>query len=132
MDYNSIKISDGELNILKILWENGALTVREIYELSILNKEKKVGYTTILKQVQRMLQKGIIKRNEQLNIHKYLAVVEENKIKNKLFNRLVNQVFKGSSTDLILHALGQNGPSQEEVEEIKAILLKKKEENDKQ
>lgn len=120
--------SDGELEILNIIWQKQPITVREIHDL--LLKTKEVGYTTTLKQIQRMTEKGMIERIGTGKGHQYQAIVKEEKVKENLFQKLVNSAFKGSALKLVMHALGRSEPSENEIEALEAFLKQKKTEND--
>lgn len=112
--------SDAELEILQVLWEHEPATVRTVFE--ILEKKRDVGYTTILKQMQRMYEKGMVKRDKDGKGHVYTAVPREEEIKKTLLDDLVDKAFKGSAMDLVMHALGRADTSPEELEALKKWL----------
>jgi len=108
--------SEAELEILQILWEIEPATVRAVHER--LSQKKKVGYTTTLKQMQRMLDKRMLQRSEAGQPHQYKTLAKEQDVKRHLFNRLVDTAFEGSAMKLVMHALGQQEASQEEIDEL--------------
>lgn len=120
--------SEAELDILNVIWEEQPMTVRAVHE--VLSKNKKVGYTTTLKQMQRMTEKGMIKKIKGGKVHLYEAILEEKKVQMNLFQKLVNKAFKGSALKLVMHALGNSKTSKEEIEALEDFLEKKKREND--
>ena len=122
---SSFKPSEAELEILQILWDQQPTTVKIVHE--ILSKKKEVGYTTVLKQMQRIYEdKKMLKRTKQGKTHIYEAIPQESDIKQGLFSKLVNTVFKGSSMDLVMHALGKSKTSEEELEALQKWLDEQK------
>jgi BlaI family penicillinase repressor len=109
-----------ELEILQVLWEFGASTVRFVNDE--LNKQRDVNYTSTLKQMQIMADKGILKRDESQMKHIYATVQAEIKTKDQLLDRFVNTLYKGSTTNLVMQLLGNEKTSKEELEEIKKML----------
>lgn len=109
-----------ELEILRVLWEHGPSTVREVYE--ILSEQKLVGYTTVLKLLQIMAAKGSVKRNEQQRAHVYEAVQPAEKTKRQLAGDVLQRVFGGSASELMLHALAGQRTSRKELEELRRVL----------
>jgi BlaI family penicillinase repressor len=109
-----------ELEILQVLWEFGASTVRFVNDE--LNKQRDVNYTSTLKQMQIMADKGILKRDESQMKHIYATVQAEIKTKDQLLDRFVNTLYKGSTTNLVMQLLGNEKTSKEEFEEIKKML----------
>ena len=118
------QVSEGELDILQVLWAQQPATVREVFEH--LEKRKDVGYTSILKQMQRMTDKQLVKRNKQGKVHLYMAVPKEEEVQQTLYKKLVNTAFKGSSIDLAMHALGNTKASAEEIEALQKWLNEQK------
>lgn len=116
------KPTDSELEILHILWEKGASSVRDINDL--LNTRREVGYTTTLKFMQIMNEKGLVKRDTASKTHIYKAVVRENETKNSLISDFVNVAFHGSSMNLVMQALGNSTSSLEELSELKSLIAK--------
>ena len=116
--------SEAELEILNVLWAKGNATIREVHEQLMLHKE--VGYTTTLKQMQRMLEKGLILRTEATKVHLYSPVLKEEVVKNTLINRLLQNAFGGSAMKMVMHALGQADATPEEIEKLEAFLKDQK------
>lgn len=117
-----IKPTESELEILQILWEKGVATVREVHERLAISKD--VGYTTTLKLMQIMNEKGIVKRDDSMRTHIYQAAVNKEKTQKHLLNKMIDNLFGGSSTQLVIQALGDdsNKASQEEIDMIQALL----------
>ena len=125
----SIKPTDSELEILNILWERGGCSVRTVHE--ILTEQKDVFYTTTLKTMQVMTDKGLLDRDTSQRSHIYFAKVMKNEIQESLLGKVVDSVFGGSTAKLILSAIGHQQPSKAELAEIKYILDKlENQEND--
>lgn len=121
--------SDFELEILQILWAHQPTTVRFVFEQISLNRD--LGYTTVLKQLQRMADKGVVQRELKGKTHYYSAVHEQDDIQSNMFQRFLANVYQGSAMKLVLHALGQKPTSQEEVEALqKWIEAQKKQKDD--
>jgi len=117
------KPSEAETAILQILWEHQPCTVKTIHEYISMTKD--VGYTTTLKQVQRLLDKGLLARESGPGkSYLYRAVNSAVDTKSKLFDRFVETTFGNSVSDLVMHALGNAEPSEDELREIKAFLEK--------
>jgi BlaI family penicillinase repressor len=125
---NSFKPTDSELEILKILWKNGKATVREVHEK--LSEQKDSGYTTTLKLMQIMLDKGLVDREKESKSHIYFAKYEENDVQSHLLNKFVDTVFSGSTSKLVLQALGNSQTTDEELKEIRDFLDNLKESED--
>ncbi|MEL7145959.1 MAG: BlaI/MecI/CopY family transcriptional regulator, partial [Bacteroidota bacterium] len=115
------KPSEAELEILQILWAQQPCSVKYVHEQ--ISKQRKVGYTTTLKQMQRMLEKGLVMRSEgQGKSHVYQATTSAESIRGTLFDGLLSRVFGDSVSDLVLHALGNEKTSDEELEKIRDFL----------
>ncbi|MCI5080937.1 MAG: BlaI/MecI/CopY family transcriptional regulator [Saprospiraceae bacterium] len=114
--------TEAELEILQILWSAGPSTVREVNDK--LNEEREVGYTTTLKLMQIMAEKGLAKRDTASRTHVYTAAVEESDTQQRLLQNFVDMTFKGSAMKMVMQALGNHKASQEELEEIKALIEK--------
>lgn len=117
-----IKPTESELEILNILWAKNAATVRDVHEE--LAKSKDVGYTTTLKLMQIMHEKGLVKRDESMRTHVYQAAVNKEKTQKHLLDKMIDSLFGGSSTQLVLQALGSGEQklSNEELEKIQTLL----------
>ncbi len=117
-----IKPTESELEILQVLWNKGLATVREVHE--VLAQSKEVGYTTTLKLMQIMHEKGLVKRDESMRTHVYQASVNKENTQKHLLGKMIDNLFGGSSTQLVLQALGnsESKASKEEIEQIQALL----------
>ncbi|MBS1566293.1 MAG: BlaI/MecI/CopY family transcriptional regulator [Bacteroidetes bacterium] len=115
-----VKPTESELEILGVLWEKGLASVREVHEE--LARSKDVGYTTTLKLMQIMHEKGLVKRDDSVKTHIYQAVVSREKTQKHLLGRMINGLFGGSPTQLVIQALGNYKASAEEIEEIQQLL----------
>lgn len=120
MPKTTIKPTDAELKILQVLWEKGPTTVRMIND--DLSEVKDVGYTTTLKILQIMTEKGLVTRIKDGRNHIYSAAVEQNTAQQQLLDKLLNGVFGGSAKKLIMQALGSHNPNPKELEEIKKYI----------
>ncbi|WP_439557065.1 BlaI/MecI/CopY family transcriptional regulator [Dyadobacter sp.] len=110
-----------ELEILQVLWENGPQTVRFVNDK--LNEEKRaVQYSSTLKLMQIMFDKGILLRDDSSMKHIYRPAEAEDKIKNVLLNRFVDSMYKGSASSLVMQLFGSKKTSAEELKEIKDFL----------
>ncbi len=109
-----------ELEILQVLWEFGPSTVRFVNDK--LNEQREVNYTSTLKQMQILAEKGILKRDESQMKHIYIPVEAEEKTKVQLLDRFVNTLYKGSASQLMMQLLGNEKTSKKEIEEIKRLL----------
>lgn len=116
----TIKPTESELEILQALWAKGLATVREIHEE--LAKSKDVGYTTTLKLMQIMHEKGLVKRDDSMRTHVYQAAVNKEKTQKHLLSKMIDNLFGGSPTQLVIQALGEHKASPEELEKIQALL----------
>ncbi|MCW3121943.1 MAG: transcriptional repressor, CopY family [Flavipsychrobacter sp.] len=115
-----IKPTDSELEILNILWAKGPSTVRDVHE--VLEKSKDAGYTTTLKLMQIMHEKELLKRDETNKSHVYTANVSQEQTQGQLVKRMIDNVFNGSASQLVMQALGNHKPNKEELDEIKKYL----------
>jgi BlaI family transcriptional regulator, penicillinase repressor len=116
----SIKPTESELEILQILWTKGLATVREVHEE--LASSKEVGYTTTLKLMQIMHEKGLVKRDDSMRTHVYQAAVNKEKTQKHLLGKMIDSLFGGSPTQLVIQALGESNATPEELEKIQRIL----------
>lgn len=114
------KPTESEMGILQVLWEQGPSTVREVHD--ILSEKKEAGYTTTLKLMQIMNEKGLLNRNDESRSHIYSAAVKQQSIQKQLVSKMIDGLFKGSSASLVMHALGNHRASKEEIREIKKYL----------
>lgn len=109
-----------ELDILRILWQRGPSTVRDIHE--VLSRSRPVGYTGVLKLLQIMTVKGSVRRDEAARAHVYEACQPEARTKGLLVGDLIDRAFGGSASQLVMHALSGKPASQAEIDEIRRIL----------
>ena len=114
------KPTEGELEILQVIWENGPSTVRFVNDK--MSGEKKVGYTTTLKLMQIMSEKGLLNRDTTGKTHVYSAAVSQQKTQQQLIDKLMTTAFGGSAMKLVMQALGNKKSTKDEIEEIRAFL----------
>lgn len=117
-----IKPTESELEILQLLWSKGLATVREVHE--DLARTKDVGYTTTLKLMQIMHEKGLVKRDDSMRTHVYQAAVNKEKTQRHILGKMIDSLFGGSPTQLVIQALGDGNhkASPEEIAQIQAML----------
>jgi BlaI family transcriptional regulator, penicillinase repressor len=120
MSTKTIKPTESELEILQVLWEKDQASVREVHEELLESKD--VGYTTTLKLMQIMHEKGLVKRDDSFKTHIYQASVSKEKTQKQLLGKMINTLFGGSSADLVLQALGNHKASPAELDEIQRLL----------
>jgi BlaI family penicillinase repressor len=118
----NIKPTESELEILQVLWQKGNCTVRQVHEE--LAKNKEAGYTTTLKLMQIMHDKGLVTRDSSAKTHVYSNAVSEKNTQKSAVEKMIKTLFKGSAADLVMQALGHHKTSKEEIDEIKAYLQK--------
>ena len=112
--------TDSELAILRILWDRGPSTVRHVHEA--LAGTRDTGYTTTLKLMQIMADKGLVKRNESARTHVYAAAASEAKTQQQLLRDLVDRAFGGSAAALVMQALHAEGATADELREIRKLI----------
>ena len=117
---SSPRPTDAELAILRILWERGPSTVRQVHE--VLGRERPSAYTTALKLLQIMTEKGLVERDERDRTHVYRAHLSEEQTQRQLVRDLADRAFGGSATKLVLQALASRRASADELREIRQIL----------
>jgi len=120
MAATNLKPTESELEILQILWEKGHCTVRDVHE--ILEKNKDAGYTTTLKLMQIMHEKGLVARDTSAKTHIYSALVNQERTQQQLVNKMIDNVFNGSAARLVMQALGNHSASRDEIDSIKKYL----------
>jgi predicted transcriptional regulator len=116
----STKPTESELEILQILWKRQHATVREVHEE--LSQYKESGYTTTLKLMQIMFEKGIVVRDDSSKTHIYTPNISRDNTQKQLVGKMVNSLFGGSTTQLVMQALGSTAPSKAELDEIQQLL----------
>jgi predicted transcriptional regulator len=112
--------TDAELRILRVLWAKGPTTVRDVHE--VLNAERPAAYTTTLKLMQIMLEKGLVTRNESSRTHIYTANVAERQAQRSATADLLGRLFGGSAAALMQQALSVKPSSREELRRIREML----------
>ena len=112
--------TDAELAILRVLWQRGPSTVREVHDA--LSSTQATGYTTVLKLMQIMTDKGLVKRDDSTRSHVYKAASSEDKMQKQLVGDLLDKVFAGSAAKLVLQALDAGTASPEELAEIRKLI----------
>jgi predicted transcriptional regulator len=112
--------SEAEIDILQALWQQQPASVREVHER--IGQRRDVGYTTVLKQLQRMLDKGLVARQGQGKSHLYFTKLTQESVQRGLLDRLADSAFGGSAVRLALRALGNEHPSPAELDELQRRL----------
>jgi predicted transcriptional regulator len=120
MTIKKLKPTESELEILTILWDKENATVRDVHEE--LSKNKDSGYTTTLKLLQIMFEKGLVTRDDSNKTHIYQPAVTRQKTQKQFLDKMINSLFAGSSTQLVLQALGNQKATKDELEEIQKYL----------
>jgi BlaI family penicillinase repressor len=114
------KPTASELEILRVLWLRGPSTVREVHEA--LSEKKSLGYTTVLKLLQIMTTKGTVRRNETQRAHVYEACLPAEQTKRQIAGDMLQRVFEGSASQLMMHALAGGKASADEIHELRRLL----------
>jgi len=112
--------TDAELNILRVLWQLGASTVRQVQEA--LNQDRETGYTTVLKLMQIMTEKGLVERDESERTHIYQARLTQEQTQKQLVGDLLEKAFGGSASQLVMQALAAKPAQSEELAQIRQSL----------
>jgi len=118
------KPTEGELELLTILWNRGQATVREIFE--DVNAQRPVVYTGVLKLMQIMTEKGLVTRDESERAHVYRAAIKREDAQRRFMRELSERFFAGSAAQLALRALEMEQASEEELDEIRKLLKRRK------
>src|SRR3954451_19628054 len=118
-----IEPTKAELEILQVLWEYGPSTVRFVND-TLNERQRKVQYSSTLKLMQIMADKGILKRDESQMKHVYKPATEEKKMKGHLLRKFVQNMYQGSAADLMIQLLGNKKPSKKEIQVIKDLIKK--------
>ena len=114
------KPTASELEILRVLWEQGPCTVRQVHEA--FGEERSVGYTSVLKLLQIMTTKGLVRRNEDQRAHVYEAQHPAHEMKRQLAGDVLRKVFGGSARELMMHALDGRPTSKQELDDLRRLL----------
>lgn len=117
---NPPRPTDAELAILRVLWQQGPSTVRQVQET--LNQERATGYTTVLKLMQIMTDKGLVGRDESARTHVYFPLFSEEQTQRQLVGDLLERAFGGSASRLVMQALTTQKASAEELAQIRQLL----------
>lgn len=115
-----LRPTDAELSILRVLWRRGPSTVRQVQEA--LERERETGYTTVLKLMQIMNDKGLVERDESERTHIYQVSRSQDETQRHLVMDLLDKAFEGSATQLVMQALSTKPASKEELDEIRRLL----------
>ncbi|MBI3465979.1 MAG: BlaI/MecI/CopY family transcriptional regulator [Planctomycetes bacterium] len=118
--------TNGELSILQVLWERGPCTVREVQEE--LDKGRPTGYTTVLKLMQIMTDKGLVRRDESQRTHVYVARLTQEQTQRQLLRDLMDRAFEGSAGNLVMRALTEDLTTEDELTKIRKLLEEREEE----
>ncbi len=116
------KPTSAEIEILKVLWNHGPSSVRVVHD--ILSQSKEIFYTTTLKTMQVMLDKGFLSRDTSSRSHIYAPELDRSTVEKSIIEKMVDSVFGGSSAKLVISAIGHRQPNQEELEEIRKMIDK--------
>lgn len=117
------KPTEGELEILRVLWDKGPATVRELHDA--LSQERSLAYTTVLKLLQIMTEKGLVQRTEAGRAHVYRTTASQEETQSQLLRDLSTRLFAGSAAQLAMHALAMDPASSDELKEIRKLIERK-------
>lgn len=120
LSFKSVKPTDGELAILSVLWRLGPSTVRQIFD--VLSEERDLGYTTVLKMLQIMSEKGLVTRDESERTHVYTSRFSASHTQSHLVKDLADKAFGGSAMKLVMSALASKRANRKELAEIRKLL----------
>ncbi len=115
-----VRPTEGELEILNVLWHKGTATVREVHEIILQSKD--AGYTTTLKLMQIMFEKGLVLRDDSAKTHIYQPNVSKEETQSQFVGKMITSLFGGSSSQLVMQALGSQTPTKKELDEIQQYL----------
>lgn len=118
--------TNGELSILQVLWDEGPCTVRQVQET--LDKIRPTGYTTVLKLLQIMTDKGLVRRDESERTHVYAARLTQEQTQRQLLRDLMDRAFEGSAGNLVMRALAEDLTTEDELTKIRKLLEDREEE----
>jgi BlaI family transcriptional regulator, penicillinase repressor len=120
---NLPKPTEVELELLRVLWSKGSATVREVHEEIV--HERALGYTSVLKMLQIMTEKGLVQREESGKAHLYRATVSQEETQSQMLRDLSDRLFSGSAAQLAMHALSMQPANAQELEEVRKILAER-------
>lgn len=124
MTKKDIHITEAELEILQVLWDKKEATVKEVHEE--LSAEREAVYTTTLKQMQVMYEKGLLKRDDSRRQHIYYPDVDIKRVQRKFMDKVMKNLFSGSAGELVMNALSNYKTTPEELDQIKTLIEKAK------
>lgn len=124
MTKKDIHITEAELEILQVLWDKKEATVKEVHEE--LSAEREAVYTTTLKQMQVMHEKGLLRRDDSRRQHIYYPDVDIKRVQRKFMDKVMKNLFSGSAGELVMNALSNYKTTPEELEQIKTLIEKAK------
>jgi BlaI family transcriptional regulator, penicillinase repressor len=116
--------TEGELELLQVLWEMESATVRDLFDA--MNRKRPVGYTSVLKQLQIMTEKGLVRRDEAVRAHVYRTSLSQEQTQSQFLKDLSDRLFSGSAAQLALHALSMEPASVEDLKEIRKLIEQEK------
>lgn len=114
--------AESELAILRVLWDHEPCSVRQVHE--VICETRPVGYTTVLKTMQIMFDKGLVKRDERKKAHLYRSALPAPRVQKRLVDDLVERAFGGAAATLALHTLSGHKASPEEIAQLRSLLAK--------
>jgi predicted transcriptional regulator len=117
-----MKPTDSEMEILQLLWEHGPMTVRDLNDK--LNLQRRVGYTTSLKMMQIMTEKGMLTRDTTARSHIYTPALRPGDVQSNILDHILKTVFNGDRSSLVMQAIGNEHVTQEELAELRALIQK--------
>ena len=120
--------TDAELAILRVLWERGPSTVRQVHD--VLSRDRPAAYTTALKLLQIMTEKGLVRRDDTDRTHVYQARLSEEQTQRQLVRDLLDRAFGGSASKLVMQALAARRSTPEELGEIRKLIEMRREGRD--
>lgn len=120
MRAKEIKPTESELEILQVLWQKSQATVREVHDE--LSRSRDIGYTTALKLLQIMYEKGLVTRDDSSKTHIYQPAVSREKTQKQMVGKMISTLFSGSPSELVMQALGNHKASEAELDEIQKLL----------
>jgi predicted transcriptional regulator len=120
----AVKPTEAELEILQVLWNHGPTTVREVHDHLTSQRagSRNIGYTTTLKNMQNMVQKRLLLRDDTQRSHVYAAAIRQADTQRMLLDRFLDTAFGGSASQLVMQALGNKKTSPEELQQIKTLI----------
>lgn len=118
-------LTDAEIQVMNVLWEKGSGTVHEVLENLVAGSSKDYAYTTVSTMLRVLEKKGVVESHKEGRGHRYLPKIDKINYQNKATEHLVNNVFAGEKTALILNLLGSGNLSAKELVEVKEFLKKK-------